>query len=185
MALSLSDLGRIAAAAQAIVAERGATYFGWVNKPEVDTSGAITHTSGWGESATTREVDAAEALQIMERKLDGAYGERFVLSLGTVAALIANGYAVRFVQFAAEEGVPFDAAGWTVMVIETMPMFHISPDDLRVEDVVDLVEVLPDNSTPDVAWKGTNKVGEFAALLAGATQPDLDLVAIAQKASAA
>lgn len=105
------------------------------------------------------------------------------MSLGMMAALIANGYAVRFVQFAAEEGVPFDAEGWTVMVIETMPMFHISPDDLRVADVVDLVEVVPDNSAPDVAWKGTNKVGEFAALLAGATQPGLDLVAIARKGS--
>ena len=69
------------------------------------------------------------------------------------------------------------------MVIGTMPIFHVSPDDLRASDVGDLVEVLPDNTAPDVCWKQTNKVGEFAALLAGATKSGLDLVAIAQEAS--
>lgn len=185
MALSMNDFGRIVATAQTVVAQRGQDFYGWVNPPVVHDDGRITHSSGWGDSATTREVSGAEALEIYKSKLNGAYGERFVLSLGTVAALIANGYEVRFVQFAKEEGVPFDASGWTVMVIGSMPMFHISPDDLRASDVADLVEVLPDNTDPAVCWKQTNKVGEFAALLAGATQPDLDLVAIAQKASAA
>lgn len=183
MSLSLADFGRIATAAQSVVASRGAGYYGWVNPPIVADDGTITHTTGWGDSATTRAVTTAEAVAIMKAKLDGAYGERFIASLGTVAALIAQGYSVRLVQFRKEPGVPFDAAGWTVMVIETMPIFHVSPDDLRTTDIADLVEVLDDNQDPTVSWKGTNKVGEFAALLAGAAQPGLDLVAIAQAAS--
>lgn len=181
--LNMMQFVRIAAAAQKVVAGRGASYYGWVNAPEASADGKITHSSGWGDSAITREVAPAEALSIYKAKLDGAYGERFIVSLGTVAALIANGYNVRFVQFAKEPGVPFNASGWTVMVVETMPIFHVSPDDLRLADVADTVEILEDNSAPDVAWKGTNKVGEFAALLAGATQPGLNLVEIAQKAS--
>lgn len=184
MALTIQQFARIATAAQAVVAERGAGYYGWVNAPEADASGRITHTSGWGDSAETREVTPADALALYKGKLDGAYGERFICSLGTVAALVTNGYEVRFVQFAKEAGVPFDASGWTVMIIGTMPIFHISPDDLRAADVADLVEVLPDNTDPAVSWKETNKVGEFAALLRGACEPGLDLVAIAKEASA-
>lgn len=183
--LDLAGLARIAFAAQSVVAARGAAYYGWINSPEAKADGTLIHASGYGDSAVTREVSGAEVLEIMTRKLNGAYGERFVASIGWMAAIIANGYSVRFVQFAKEGGVPFDAKGWTVMVIATMPLFHISPDDLRAADVADLVEVLADNSTPDVAWKNTNKVGEFAALLAGATAPGLDLVAIAQEASRA
>ncbi len=182
--LNILEFGLIAAAAQSVVVARGSQYYGWVNAPEASADGKLTHKSGWGDSATTREISGAEALEIYKYKLDGAYGERFVCSLGTIAALIANGYAVRFVQFAAEKGVPFNAAGWTVMVIETMPIFHVSPYDIRAADVQDLVEVLPDNSAPDVAWKNTNKVGEFAALLRGACEPGLNLVAIAKEASA-
>lgn len=181
--LNLAQFTRIAQAAQAVVATRGPGYYGWVNAPEVGADGKLTHSSGWGSSATTREVTGAEALDIYKKKLDGAYGERFVTSLGLVAALIAQGYNVRFVQFRKEAGVPFDASGWTVIVVETMPLFHISPDDLRLTDVSDVVEILDDNNAEAVKWKGTNKVGEFAALLAGATQADLNLVEIAQTAS--
>lgn len=178
----MSDIARINAAAQKIVAERGANHYGWINAPEVDGK-KILQLQGWGDSARKVEVTIGEALSIYKDKIDGVYGERFVCSLGTVAALVANGYSVRFVQFQSEVGVPFDASEWTVMVIETMPVFHVSPDDLRLKDVADLVEILPDNQAPDVSWKNTNKVGEFAALLAGATQPGLDLVKIAQEHS--
>ena len=181
--LTKNEFARIVRAALARVAERGSDFYGWVNAPEASADGTITHTSGWGDDATTREISGAEALGIMGKKLDGAYGERFVMSLGLVAGLIANGYSVRFVQFQSEAGVPFDASGWTVMVIETMPVFHISPDDLRASEVADLVEVLQDNSAPEVSWKNTNKVGEFAALLAGSLEPGLDLVKIAQEGS--
>ena len=181
--LNKTDFQKIAEAAQAVVAQRGQNYYGWVNSPESDENGVLTHTSGWGDNQQTREVSGAEALEIMKGKLNGAYGERFITSLGTIAALIANGYNVRLVQFGSEPGVPFDAEGWTVMIVETMPVFHISPDDLRMSDVADIVEILDDNQAPDVSWKNTNKVGEFKALLMGACQPGLNLVEIAQEAS--
>jgi hypothetical protein len=181
--MKIEDLGRVAAAAQKVVSRRGQDFYGWVNSPEAQANGKITHTAGWGDQAVTCEVSGAEALEIMKAKINGAYGERFICSLGTIAALIANGYSVRFVQFQTEPGVPFDAKGWTVMIVETMPIFHISPDDLRLADVADIVEMLNDSKTSDVSWKNTNKVGEFAALLRGATEPGLNLVAIAQEAS--
>jgi len=181
--LTIKDFSRIVEAAVKVLKERGAGFYAWVNAPEIQPDGTITHTTGWGDSAKTRQISPAEALKIMEGKLNGAYGERFLTSLGLVAALIRNGYSVRFVQFQEEEGVPFDASGWTVMVIEKMPIFHISPDDLRLEDVADIVEILTDNNAPDVCWKQTNKVGEFTALLRGALEPGLDLVKIAQENS--
>jgi len=181
--MEIKDLGRVCAAAQKVVSQRGQIFYGWVNSPEAQVDGRLTHSTGWGDQAVTREVSGAESLEIMKAKINGAYGERFICSLGTIAALIANGYLVRFVQFQTEPGVPFDAKGWTVMVVETMPIFHVSPDDLRLADVADIVEMLDDSKAADVSWKNTNKVGEFAALLAGACQPGLDLVAIAQEAS--
>ncbi len=181
--LNLQEFSQIAAAAQKIVSERGQNFYGWVNSPEAQENGSIAHTSGWGDNAETVEVSGAKALEIMGQKLNGAYGERFVTSLGLVAALIGQGYNVRFVQFRKEPGVPFDAEGWTVMVVETMPLFHISPEDLRLEDVAGLVEILDDNQADDVSWKETNKVGEFAAVMAGICQSGLDLVEIAQRES--
>ncbi len=180
--LNMKDFKRISEAALAVVEERGAGYYGWVNAPVVEGE-KISHTSGWGENVETREITPKEAMEIMSKKLDGAYGERFIMSLGTISALIRNGYSVRFVQFAKEEGTPFDASGWTVIVVETMPIFHINPDDLRAEDISDLVEILPNNEAPDVSWKGTDKLGEFRALLAGSEKPGLNLVEIAQKYS--
>ncbi len=182
MGLSLQEFKKISEAAIKVVKERTAGYYGWVNAPEMDGK-KIVQLQGWGDSAKKVEVTSGEALSIYKRKLDGAYGERFIMSLGTIAALIANGYAVRFVQFQSEAGVPFDASGWTVMVIETMPVFHVSPDDLRLSDIEDVVEILTDNQDPAVSWKKTDKVGEFKALLAGSIEPGLDLVKIAQEAS--
>ncbi len=181
--LSLEEFKKVQQAALDTVAERGSNYYGWVNAPELSDEGKLEHTSGWGENQETKEISPAEALEIMNQKLDGAYGERFIMSLGTIASLIENEYNVRFVQFQEEEGTPFDAQGWTVMVVETMPVFHISPEDLKLENVGDLVEILQDNSTPDVSWKNTNKVGEFQALLKGSIEPNLDLVKIAQEGS--
>ena len=171
---------RLCAAALRVAAARGQDYYGWKNAPEADANGTLTHTNGEG---ITRLVSGPEALEVMKGKINGAYGERFITSLSTIAALIRNGYDVRFVQFNNEPGIPFDAAGWTVLIVETMPIFHISPDDLRLEDVADIVEMLIDNKDPSVSCKKTNKVGEFTALLRGAVEPGLDLVAIAQQAS--
>ena len=174
---------RVVEAALKKVIDNGAGYYSWKNSPTTDNSGIWSQKQGWGNSAKKIKISAVEAAGIFEEKLNGAYGERFVMSLGTVAALIQNGYSVRLVQFQKETGVPFDANGWTVLVVETMPVFHISPDDLDASAIADVVEVLPDNEAPDVSWKGTNKVGEFAALLRGSLEPGLDLVKIAQENS--
>ena len=105
--LSLSLFQKIAKAVLAVVAERGADYYGWKNSPEFDGQ-KFSQVQGWGDSAKPVEITPDEALAIYKSKLDGAYGERFVTSLGTIAALIANGYSVQFVQFVKEPGVPFD-----------------------------------------------------------------------------
>ena len=165
--LNKKTFGKVAAAALKKVRQNGADFYGWKNAPVADESGNWSQEQGWGDSAKAVPVTAKEAQQIFTAKLDGAYGERFVMSLGTISALIANGYNVRMVQFQSEEGVPFDANGWTVMVIETMPVFHIAPWDLDTSDLSDVVEVLQDNQAPEVSWKETNKVGEFEALLRG------------------
>jgi len=182
--LAIEEFTRISHAALEASVQKGADYYGWKNSPEVSLDGTITHTSGWGEAAETRNMTPSEGLGVMNEKLNGAYGERFIMSLGTISALINNGYNVRFVQFQSEPGVPFDAAGWTVIVVESMPLFHISPEDLRCEGLGDLVEVLESNESPDVCWKQTNKIGEFQALLAGAAESGLDLVWLAQSGSA-
>ncbi len=180
--LTLEQFSRVQDVALRKVRERGSEYFAWVNPPKLE-DGKLLHTTGWGESAETREISVEEALQIYERKLNGAYAERFMTTLGMIPSLIENEYSVRLVQFAKEEGTPFDASGWIVMIIETMPMFHISPDDLDARDIADLVEVLTDNQDPSVSWKGTNKVGEFHAILMATREAGLDLVEIAKRYS--
>jgi len=183
--LTLESYQKVAEAAIQAVNNNGVSFYSWVNAPVVEDNGIITHTTGWGDSAETRDVSGEEVLDIMTGKLNGAYGERLITSLGTVAALIMNGYFVRLVQFRREEGIPFEADGCTSIIIETMPVFHCEPHDLCLEGIEDLVEVLDSNKTEDVCWKETNKPSEFAALMAGVCQPGLDLVKIAQAASKA
>jgi len=178
VSLTKEQFSRLAKVALQVAKERGQSFYGWVNPPQIE-SGKLTHDSGKGP----QKISPEESLAIYKRKLDGVYGERFITSLGTIAALIANGYSVRLVQFYKEVGLPFDAEGWLVVIIETMPIFHVSPGDLRLEQVADLVEVLDDNQAPDVCHKGTDKPGEFAALLQGSLSPELDLVKIAQENS--
>ena len=128
-------------------------------------------------------LNPTEAVEIFNQKINGAYAERFAMSIGTISALVANGYNCRIVQFQEETGIPFNANGWLVIVVETMPLFHVAPWDLDASKIASLVEVLTDNSAEDVSWKETNKVGEFKALLQGTIQSGLDLVEIAKEAS--
>jgi hypothetical protein len=181
--LTTREFKKIASAALAKVKRNGADFYGWKNAPVVNETGEWTQEQGWGDQAQQVPVTSAEAAGIFEAKLNGAYGERFVMSLGTISALIQNGYNVRMVQFQEEAGVPFDASGWTVIIVETMPIFHIAPWDLDASELSDVVEVLQDNQAPEVSWKGTNKVGEFNALLAGAMESGLDLIKIAKENS--
>lgn len=181
--LAEGDLVILFAAAQKRMVANGANFYGWKNRP---TYGNRRWHNGDTEikGRLTDRVMSPEAASVqVKAKLDGAYGERFLLSLPTIAGLIRNGYRVRLVQFQKEVGVPFDANGWLCVVVETMPLFHIPPWDLDAVGLVEIVEILADNTAPDVSWKQTNKIGEFTAILQGTLYEGLDLLAIAQEAS--
>lgn len=167
----------------------------WVNAPEV-VDGKLVHTSGWGNSAQTREISPKEALDIDKRKLDGAYTERCQLFLSLLVPIVKNGYNVALIQHQAHDGAPFNSDGWLVIVVEGMPIYHISPDDLDTSHLEDLVTLIPkgEENNDLICWKMTNKVGEAAALFMAATQPkfvqvefdkaiEVDLIKIAQKFS--
>lgn len=165
-ALTPDQLRRLAEAAKAGIARRGVDFFAWKNAPEY-ASGKFTHSAGWGDSATTLEVSAQEALAIGKEKLDGAYGERFALSVALAIGLAGRGVPVHLLQLQKEVGTPFDATGWLVLAVDGHPLFHLSPDDLPLADVADIVRLVePDSEEAQAfAWKGTNKVGELSKLI--------------------
>lgn len=167
----------------------------WVNPPEM-VGGKIMHTSGWGDSAHTREISPEEALTIDKKKLDGAYTERFQLFLSLLVPIVKNGYNVALIQHQAHDGAPFDSKGWLVIVLEGLPIYHISPDDLDVSLIEELVTLIPkgEENNDLICWKKTDKVGEAAAIFMAASQPksvqvdfdkviEVDLIKIAQKFS--
>lgn len=165
--LRTEDVSKLAQIATSASHARGAEFYAWRNAPEYDSTRALfTHSSGWGPDATTRDISPEEALDIYKAKLDGAYGERFLLTVATIAALVQRGSKVSLLQLSNESGVPFDAHGWVVVSIDGHPMFHISPDDLPLEDVqrAGLISVLHHDS-PEAkqhGWKGTTKLDEVA-----------------------
>lgn len=177
--LNKKSIKKLISAALKQIEKNGSNFYGWQNAPIVKGN-KITHTSGWGDSETKLEISTQEAFKIYESKLNGAYGERFAMTVAMLPGLIENGYSVSLVQFAQEKGIPFNANGWLVVIVESMPIFHISPDDLSGNDVEEMVNILCDNQHTDVCWKKTDKVGEFNALLQGSVEPGLDLVKIAQ-----
>lgn len=167
----------------------------WVNPPKM-VDGKLVHTSGWGNSAQTREISSKEALDIDKRKLDGAYTERCQLFLSLLVPIVKNGYNVALIQYQAHDGAPFNSDGWLVIVVEGMPIYHISPDDLDTSLIEDLVTLIPkgEENNDLICWKMTNKVGEAAAIFMAASQPksiqmdldkaiEVDLIKIAQKFS--
>lgn len=150
----------------------------WVNPPEIVQEGEnikFMHDS--------QEISKESYQSIWERKLNGAYSERMANFMNSLGSIIDNDYPVELVQFQKEEGVPFDANGWIVVVVDTMPIFHLSPDDLSMQDVGDFVNIYQDNQDPKVSWKQTNKRGEIVALKMATEKPGLNLVDIAQKYS--
>ncbi len=153
---------------------KGASYYNWKNSP-IEKNNKIYYV----ENGVENEIEIGAALEIMNQKLSSTYSERYVGMLGMLSSLINNGYDIRLVQFADELNVPFDAHKWIVLIVETMPIFHINPADLDTEQISDLVEIHNDNTHESVCWKGTNKIGEFTSLLQGCIYPNLDLVKIA------
>lgn len=150
------------------IARKGAGFYSWVNAPEVK-DGKITHTSGWGDAAKTEEVSVQKAFEIYEGKLNGAYGERFAITMALLVGLIRQGKKIALLQLQKEEGTPFDAKGWVVLSIEKHPAFHLAPWDLPMEKVNDagLLNLVLENSpeATEHGYKGTNKVQELSMLL--------------------
>jgi hypothetical protein len=150
------------------IALKGAAFYGWVNAPVIE-NGVFTHTTGWGENTQTREVSGQEALDIYKSKLDGAYGERFALTMALIPGLIRQGKKIALLQIKKEEGIPFDAAGWLVLSIEGYPLFHLAPWDLpmaEVEEAGIITLVVEGSEEADIhGWKGTDKVVELSNIL--------------------
>ena len=166
----------------------------WVNAPEFK-EGKLFHTSGHGDSAQTREISPEEALAIDKKKLDGAYTERCQLLLSILIPIVENGYSVALIQHQAHDGAPFNSEGRLIVVVEGLPIYHISPEDLDVSLLEELVTLIPQEEVDNdlICWKKTDKVGEAAAIFTAASQPkyiqvfsktiEIDLIEIAQKFS--
>lgn len=144
----------------------GPDFYGWKNDPTIEPDGTITQSVGWGEAATKQTLEPSVAFEIFKAKLNGAYGERFLNTLGMLQALIAKGKRVAILQ-KAEKGLPFDAEGWIVICVEGYPLFHVAPWDLPMAEIQSIVNVV-NEGTPQwdwTEWKGTNKVSEYTMLL--------------------
>lgn len=163
--LTSANISILFAAAIKRLVENGADFYGWKNSPEFKGQ-KFFQLQGWGDSAKEVEVTSDGALAIYKNKLDGAYGERFLNTLGMIFALVSKEKQVAILQ-KNEEGLPFDAAGWIIICIEGYPMFHVSPDDLSMSDIAGIVNLVQEG-TPEYAWtewKGTDKVSEYTMLL--------------------
>jgi len=166
--LNLSHLVVLFEIVKAEISRKGADFYGWKNSPEVK-DGALMHTSGYGDNVKTVEVSNNEVCDIFTAKLNGAYGERFALTMALIPGLIRQGKKVALLQIQKEEGLPFNAEGWLVMSIEGFPLFHIAPWDLSMEAVekAGLVTLVTEGSEEASihGWKGTDKVQEFSNIL--------------------
>ncbi|MFA4819257.1 MAG: hypothetical protein WC621_05460 [Patescibacteria group bacterium] len=150
------------------ITHKGTSFYSWVNAPEVKDE-KIFHTSGWGDNAQTKEISVQQAFEIYEGKLNGAYGERFAITMALLVGLIRQGKKVALLQLQKEEGTPFDATGWVVLSIEKHPAFHLAPWDLPMTKVNEagLLNLVLENSpeAKEHGYKGTNKVQELCMLL--------------------
>jgi len=166
--LSLNDVKTLFNIVKKEIALKGANFYGWVNAPALE-NGVFTHTTGWGENTQTRRISNKETLSIYEGKLNGAYGERFALTMALIPGLIRQGKKIALLQIQKEEGTPFDATGWLVLSIEGFPLFHLAPWDLPMAEVesAGFVTLVVEGSEEAKihGWKGTDKVQELSNIL--------------------
>lgn len=160
------------------IVSKGTEYFAWKNSP-IHTNDHWQVEVGYGDSKEVKVLEPTEAETIFGNKINSAYSERFAMTVGTIVGLVNNGYNVEIVQ-TNNESTPFNADGWSVIVVEGMPIFHISPDDIKLTP--ELVSVV-DSEDPRYSYKKTNKLGEFTALLRGSVESGLNLLEIAQQNS--
>ena len=157
------------AAAQA----KGPGFYAWRESPKFDEStGKWTHETGWGASKETREIGGTEVAEIFGDKLNGAYGERLMLTVALVVSLVARGHKVAILS-KREEGTPFDPEGWLVLSIDQFPYFHLAPWDLPTAELgaAGLVSHVVPGSAEEAEhdWKkeisGNGKPDELSGLL--------------------
>ncbi|MCB0324345.1 MAG: hypothetical protein KDD69_12265 [Bdellovibrionales bacterium] len=172
--LNQEQAATLAAIATAAAAKKGRQFYDWRNSPTVNEAGGWSHTTGWGDSATSVEISPQDAAKIFEAKLNGAYGERLLLSVAYAVAAVAAGKKVAILQIKEEAGTPFDPQGWLVLSIENHPFFHLAPWDLPTAELEaeGLVNVIH-KASPEadlMAWKpeigSDGKPKEFGLLLA-------------------
>lgn len=166
--LSMEAMASLFGIVKAEIARKGADFYGWKNAPVV-IDNKLCKVVGYGEGAKNEEITAQEAVEIFEAKLNGAYGERFAITIALLAGLIRQGKKVALLQINKEEGVPFNASGWLVASIEGFPMFHLAPWDLPMAEVqkAGLVTIVAEGSEEAEihGWKGTDKTQELSSLL--------------------
>ncbi len=146
--LSIDDLRTLAEVVKNEITRKGAGFYGWRNAPAA-------------------ELGRSEADKVWEEKLNGAYGERFALSVAVAVAAAQKGHKVALLQIQKEERLPFNAEGWLVLSLDGFPLFHLAPWDLLMTQVEGLVTLITEGS-PEAEthkWKGTDKVGELSMLL--------------------
>ncbi|MFH1744978.1 MAG: hypothetical protein ABH881_02295 [bacterium] len=167
--LTVDDLRKLSEIVKGEIISKSPSFYGWVNPPELDGNKNLTHTSGYGDEEKTAKISVQDALDIYKGKLDGSYGERFVLAVCVAIAAVRNGHKAALLQITEEEGVPFDASGWIVMSFDGHPIFHISPDDLPMAKVEEagLITVVVKGSleAKEHGYKGTNKVSELSMFM--------------------
>lgn len=156
--LTLANISVLFVAAIKRLEANGPAFYGWKNDPAYAEDGSIIID---GASATPTAANDR-----MKEKLNGAYGERFLTTLGFIHALIAKGKKVAILQ-KAEKGLPFNADGWVILCIEGYPMFHVAPWDLPMGEISELVSLVSEGTEEYswTEWKGTDKVSEYTMLL--------------------
>lgn len=164
--LTLANISILFSAAIKRLTANGPDFYGWKNDPILKEDGSVVQFQGWGDDAKEVPVGVAGSFEIFKAKLNGAYGERFLNTLGFIFALVAKGKKVAILQ-KAEKGLPFNADGWVIICIEGYPMFHVAPWDLPMAEISELVSVV-NEGTPEydwTEWKHTDKVSEYTMML--------------------
>jgi len=165
--LTIEQIQKLTTIVKNSIKKRGKDFYAWRNSPEIN-DGKFFKSTGWGDYKKSVEINPNEAFDIFKEKLDGVYGERFVLSMAVAIAAVKKGKEVALLQ-THEEDTPFDPEGWIELGIEGHRIFHIDPRDLPTQELFDsgLITVIQADSEEanKWKWKNTTKVDEFCFIL--------------------
>jgi hypothetical protein len=166
--LNLEQVETLSQIVRNAIKKKGNDFYAWRNSPKIK-EGKFVHSTGWGDDEKIIGIEPDEAIKVFEEKLNGAYGERFVLSIAVAIAAVKKGKEVSLLQIPEEKGTAFDPEGWLVLGIEGHPIFHIAPWDLPLQEVYNsgLISVIQPGSdeAKKWEWKNTTKVDELCFIL--------------------